>query len=51
MLFSEETERKCKDKYLNFARELMTYWNMKVTVVPIINGAYRMVLKCFEKKK
>ena len=28
-----------KNKYLDFARELKKLWNMKVTVIPIVNGA------------
>ena len=33
----KESEK--KDKYLDLARELKTLWNMKVTIVPIVNGA------------
>ena len=29
-----------KDKYLDLARELSKSWNMKVTVMPIIIGAF-----------
>ena len=29
-----------KDKYLNFARELKKLWNMKVTIIPIMIGAF-----------
>ena len=29
-----------KDKYLDLARELKKPWNMKVTIVPIVIGAF-----------
>ena len=29
-----------KDKYLDLARELKKLWNMKVTIVPIVIGAF-----------
>ena len=34
--------KKCekKDKYLDFARELKKLWNMKVTIIPIVIGAF-----------
>ena len=32
-----------KDKYLNLARELKKLWNMKVTIVPIVIGAFGTV--------
>ena len=31
-------ENEKKDKYLDLARELKKLWNMKVTIVPIVNG-------------
>ena len=34
-----------KDKYLNFARELKKLWNMKLTVIPIVIGAFATVTK------
>ena len=34
-----------KDKYLNLARELGKLWNMKVTIVPIVIGAFCTVTK------
>ena len=34
-----------KDKYLDFARELKKLWNMKVTIVPIVIGAFGTVTK------
>ena len=32
-----------KDKYLDIARELKKLWNMKVTIVPIVIGAFGTV--------
>ena len=34
-----------KDKYLDLARELKKLWNMKVTIVPIVTGAFSTVTK------
>ena len=34
-----------KDKYLDLARELKKLWNMKVTIVPIVIGAFRTITK------
>ena len=34
-----------KDKYLDLARELKKLWNMKVTIVPIVIGAFGTVAK------
>ncbi len=31
-------ENEKKDKYLDLARELKNMWNMKVTIIPIVNG-------------
>ena len=39
----KESEK--KDKYLNFARELKKLWNMKVTIIPIVIGAFSIVTK------
>ena len=36
-------ENEKKDKYLNFARELKKLWNMKVTIIPIVIGAFGTV--------
>ena len=36
-------ESKKKDKYLDFARELKKLWNMKVTIIPIVIGAFGTV--------
>ena len=38
-------ECKKKDKYLDLARELKKVWNMKVTVIPIVIGAFGTVIK------
>ena len=34
-----------RDKYLDLARELKKLWNMKVTIIPILIGAYGTVTK------
>ena len=34
-----------RDKYLDLARELKKLWNMKVTIIPIVIGAFAMVTK------
>ena len=34
-----------KDKYLDFARELKTLWNMQVTIIPIVIGTFGTVTK------
>ena len=34
-----------KDKYLDLARELKKLWNMKVTIVPIMIGAFGTITK------
>ena len=34
-----------KDKYLDLARELKKLWNMQVTIIPIVNGAFGTVSK------
>ena len=33
------------DKYLNLGRELKKLWNMKVTIVPIMIGAFGTITK------
>ena len=38
-------EREKKDKYLDLARELKYLWNMRVTIVPIVIGAFGTVTK------
>ena len=39
-----------KDKYFDLARELIKLWNMKVTIVPIIIGAFGTVTKGLLKR-
>ena len=34
-----------KDKYLDLARELKKLWNMEVTIIPIVIGAFGTVTK------
>ena len=34
-----------KDKYLDLARKLKKLWNMKVTIVPIVIGAFGSITK------
>ena len=34
-----------QDKYLDFARELKNLWNMQVTIIPIVIGAFGTVTK------
>ena len=34
-----------KDKYLDLARELKKLWNMKVTIVPVVIGAFGTITK------
>ena len=34
-----------KDKYLDLARELKKLWNLKVTIVPIVIGAFGTITK------
>ena len=34
-----------EDKYLNLARELKKLWNMQVTIIPIVIGAFGTVTK------
>ena len=38
-----------KDKYLDLARELKRLWNMKVTIVPIVIGAFGTITKGLSK--
>ena len=38
-------EREKKDKYLDLARELKKLWNMQVTIIPIVTGAFSTVTK------
>ena len=34
-----------KDKYLDLAREMKKLWNMQVTIIPIVIGAFGTVTK------
>ena len=34
-----------KEKYIDFAKELKKLWNMQVTIIPIVIGAYGTVTK------
>ena len=38
-------ECETKDKYLDLARELKKLWNMKVTIIPIVIGAFGTITK------
>ena len=38
-------ECKKKDKYLDLASELKKLWNMKVTIIPIVVGAFGTITK------
>ena len=51
-------ERETKNKYLGLAKELKKLWNLKVTIIPIVIGAFGAVTKGllkgsekFEKKR
>ena len=39
-----------KDKYLNLVRELKKLWNMQVTIIPIVIGAFGTVTKWLLKR-
>ena len=39
----KESEK--RDKYLDLARELKKLWNLKVTIIPIVIGAFGTVTK------
>ena len=39
----KESEK--KDKYLDLAREMKKLWNMKMTIIPIVIGAFGTVIK------
>ena len=39
------------DKYFDLVRELKKFWNMRVTVMPIVIGAQRTVPKAWKKNK
>ena len=42
---TELKECEKKDKYIDLARELKKLWNMKVTIIPIVIGAFGTVTK------
>ena len=42
-------EREKKDKYLDLARELKKLWNMQVTIIPILIGAFGTVTRGLSK--
>ena len=41
----ESKESGKRDQYQDFAREMNQLWNMKVIVIPIVNGDFRTVIK------
>ena len=41
----KQKECKKKDKYLDLARELKNLWNMQVTIISIVIGAFGTVTK------
>ena len=43
----KESEK--KDKYLDLARELKKLWNMQVTIIPIVIGAFGTVTKIIKE--
>ena len=52
MGFADQTDHRVKikesekrDKYQNLAKELKKLWNMKVTVIPVVDGAVGRVPK------
>ena len=42
---AELKECEKKDKYLDLARELKKLWNMQVTIIPLVIGAFGTVTK------
>ena len=42
-IYLKECEK--KDKYLDLARELKKLWNMKMTIIPIVIGAFGTITK------
>ena len=42
-------ESKKKDMYLDFTKELKKKWNMQVTIIPIVIGAFDTVTKGLQK--
>ena len=43
-------ESKKGDKYIDLARELKKLWNMKVALIPIVNGALRTLPPALVKR-
>ena len=43
----KENEKRCK--YLDLARELKKLWNIKLTVIPLVNGAFGNISKGLER--
>ena len=41
----KQKEYEKKDKYLDLTRELKKMWNMQVTIIPIVIGAFGTVTK------
>ena len=41
----KQKECEKRDKYCDLARELKKLWNMKVTIIPIVIGAFGTVTK------
>ena len=41
----KQKEYEKKDKYLDLARELKKLWNMQVTIIPIVIGAFGTITK------
>ena len=46
----ELKKREKKGKYLDLVRELKKLWNMKVTIVPVVIGAFCTVTKGLLKR-
>ena len=46
----KQKECEKKDKYLDLARELKKLWNMQVTIIPIVIGAFGTVTKGLLKR-
>ena len=43
-------ENEKREKYMNLARELRMLWNMTVTMIPIVIGAFETVPNVLEKR-
>ena len=42
-------ENEKRNKYLDLTREVRKLWNMRVTVIPIVNGAHEKIPQKFRK--